>query len=145
MPTRAPPAGTTGPGTRSIGTPPTRSAPTSPRTPGPESLRGPASPVEDSPDLNYLLPSHQELPLQEATHDFHRSGRHRALGRRLTLARPRRALRRDVDDHPRPDDRERGAAGDPGRPRLHPVQPRLGGERLPDPLRRPAPAGRAPR
>ena len=34
---------------------------------------------------------------------------------------------------------------DPGRPRLLAVEPRLGRERLPDPVRRPAAAGRAHR
>ena len=52
------------------------------------------------------------------------------------LDRPRRPLRRDAHDHPRPDDRERRPAVDPGRPRLLPVEPRLGRQRLPDRLRR---------
>ena len=55
-----------------------------------------------------------------------------------------RALRRPADDRPRRHDRERGAAVDQGRPELHAVEPRLGGERLPDRLRRPAAACRAP-
>ena len=62
-----------------------------------------------------------------------------------TTPRAPRALRRDADDHPRPDDRERRAAGDPARPRLLGRRPRLGRQRVPDRLRRPAPARRPPR
>src|SRR4051794_19774711 len=53
-----------------------------------------------------------------------------------TLDSPRRPLRRDAHDRPRPDDRERRASLDPARPRLQPVRPRLGGQRLPDRVRR---------
>ena len=49
------------------------------------------------------------------------------------------------DDRARRDRRERRAPVDQERPRLHPEQPRLGGQRLSDRLRRPAAAGRAPR
>ena len=69
----------------------------------------------------------------------------RSRTRPLPLARPRRALRRDAHDHPRRDDRERRAAVDPGRPRLLAVRPRLGRQRLPDRLRRPAAARRPAR
>ncbi|CAA9547290.1 MAG: Uncharacterized MFS-type transporter, partial [uncultured Thermoleophilia bacterium] len=50
-----------------------------------------------------------------------------------------------ADDHPRHHDRERGAALHPGRSGLRAVQPGLGGQRLPDRLRRPAPARRPAR
>ena len=49
------------------------------------------------------------------------------------------------DDRARRDRRERGAPVDQGGPRLHPEQPRLGGQRLSDRLRRSAAAGGAPR
>jgi len=52
-------------------------------------------------------------------------------------------VHRDAHDRPRHDDRERGPAVDPGRPRVLPGQPGLGGERLSDRVRRAAPAGRA--
>ena len=65
--------------------------------------------------------------------------------RPLPLDRTRRALRRFPHDHPRRHDRERGAPVDPGRPRLLPVEPRLGRERLSDRVRRPAAARRTAR
>ena len=61
------------------------------------------------------------------------------------LAGPLRPLRGRADDRPRRHRRERRAAVHQGRPRLHPEQPRLGRERLPDRLRRPAAARRAAR
>ena len=69
----------------------------------------------------------------------------RRSGRTEPLDRPRRPLRRDADDHPRPDDRERGAALDPERPRLLAVGARVGRQRLPHRIRRAAPARRPPR
>ena len=63
----------------------------------------------------------------------------------LPPARARRALRRDVDDHPRRQHRDRGAARDPARPGLLPRRPDLDRQRLPDRLRRPAAAGRTAR
>ena len=65
--------------------------------------------------------------------------------RALALDRARRALRRDADDRARRDDRERRAPVDPGRPGLLAVEPRLGGQRLPDRVRRPAAARRPAR
>ena len=61
------------------------------------------------------------------------------------VARALRPLRRDAHDRARRHDRERGPAVDPGRPGLLAEQPRLGGERVPDRLRRPAAAGRPDR
>ena len=55
------------------------------------------------------------------------------------------ALRGLPDDHPRPDDRERGTAVDPERPALLTVKPGLGRQRVPDRVRRSAAAGRPPR
>src|SRR3954454_16793908 len=49
-------------------------------------------------------------------------------------------LRGHADGDPRSDDRERGAAVDPARPRLLALGPRLGRVRLPDRLRRAAAA-----
>ena len=62
-----------------------------------------------------------------------------------TLAGALRALRGDADDRPRRDHRQRRPADDSGQPRLLPERPRLGRQRLPDPLRWPAAAGRPPR
>ena len=70
-------------------------------------------------------------------------GRRRAPRRALGGA--VRAVRGDADDRARRDRRERRAALDPGRPALLDLEPRVGDQRLPDRLRRPAPAGRAPR
>ena len=66
--------------------------------------------------------------------DCRHQNRPNALGRAV------RALRGNADDRPRRDDRERGAAVDPGGSRLLPERPRLGRERLPDRVRRPAAA-----
>ena len=63
----------------------------------------------------------------------------------IPLDRALRALRGHADDRPRRDGRQRRAALDPGRPRLLAVEPRLGRQRLPDRLRRPAAAGRPAR
>ena len=54
-----------------------------------------------------------------------------------------RALHQRADDRPRRHGRERRAALDQGRSRLLAVEPRLGRERLPDHVRRPAAARRA--
>ncbi len=56
------------------------------------------------------------------------------------LDRPLRPLHGDADDRRRRDDRQRRPALDQGRPRLLAEQPRLGGQRLPDRLRRAAAA-----
>ncbi len=69
-------------------------------------------------------------------HDLHRS---------LPLGRPLRAVRRHADDRSRRHDRERGTPLDPGRPGLFSQQPGLGGQRLPDRVRRPAAARRTRR
>ena len=74
--------------------------------------------------------------------------RHRRIDRPLggpsPLARALRPVRGRADDRARCHDRQRRAALDPGGPRLLAVRPRLGGERVPDPLRRAA-AARRPR
>src|SRR3954449_10889506 len=57
------------------------------------------------------------------------------------LGRTLRAHHRRADDRPRRHDRERGAARHPGRPRLLAVRARLGRERLPDRVWRPAASG----
>ena len=64
-------------------------------------------------------------------------------GRPFPPGRAGGAVHRHADDRPRRDRGERGAPIDPERPRLLSVEPRLGGQRLPDRLRWPAPAGRA--
>ena len=64
---------------------------------------------------------------------------------RQPLGSPVRALRRHADDRARRDDRERRAALDPGRSWVLPDQPRLGRQRLPDRVRRPAAARRPDR
>ena len=69
----------------------------------------------------------------------------RSKDRPLPLVGAVRALRGHADDRPRRDDRERGTALHPGRPRLLAEQPRLGRERIPHRLRRPAAARRADR
>ena len=51
------------------------------------------------------------------------------------LDRPRGRLPGAAHDRPRHDDRQRRAAGDPARPALHPGQPHLGHQRLPDHVR----------
>ena len=61
------------------------------------------------------------------------------------MARPLRALRGRADDRPRRDRRQRCPAQYPERARLQPGGPRLGGQRLPDLLRRPAAPGWAAR
>ena len=58
------------------------------------------------------------------------------------MVRARHPVRGDPDDHPRRHDRDRRAARDPGRPRVHPGQPELGHGLLPDRVRRPAAAQR---
>ena len=55
------------------------------------------------------------------------------------------AMRGDNDDHPGRHDRDRGAPVHPKGPRLLAVRARLGGQRLPDRVRRPAAARRASR
>ena len=65
--------------------------------------------------------------------------------RPLPLGRALRALRRDADDRPRRHRRERRASIDPGGPRVLPVQSRLGRQRVPDRVRRPAAARRPAR
>ena len=65
--------------------------------------------------------------------------------RQAQVGRPLRPLRRDAHDRARRHDRERGPALHPGRPGLLAEQPGLGGERVPDRLRRPAPARRPDR
>ena len=61
------------------------------------------------------------------------------------LDRARRAVRGVPDDHPRPDDRERGAADDPERPALLAVGAGVGRQRVPDRVRRAAAARRPAR
>ena len=61
------------------------------------------------------------------------------------LDRSLRPVRGDADDRPRRHRRERRPSCDPERSRLLPVQPRLGGQRLPDRVRRPAAARRPDR
>ena len=61
------------------------------------------------------------------------------------MARPLRPVRGLPDDRPRHDGGQRRAARDPGGPRLQPVRPRVGRQRLPDRLRRSPAALRAPR
>src|SRR3954452_12773610 len=63
----------------------------------------------------------------------------------FALARALRALHGHADDRPRRDDRERGAAVDPGGPRLLPVRPGLGGQLLPHRVRWTTAAGRTAR
>src|SRR5438128_5975609 len=53
----------------------------------------------------------------------------------VALARARRAVRRNADDHSRPDDRQRRPAIDPARSRLLTIQPRLGCQCVPDSIR----------
>ena len=60
--------------------------------------------------------------------------------RTATLAGPVRPLRRDADDRPRRDDRQRRPPDDSGGPRLLAERPRVGGQRVLDRIRRPAPA-----
>ncbi|CAA9474199.1 MAG: Uncharacterized MFS-type transporter, partial [uncultured Solirubrobacteraceae bacterium] len=63
-----------------------------------------------------------------------------SLHRSLPLDRPLRPLRGDADDRPRRHHRERRAPLDPGRPGLLDLEPRVGGQRVSDRVRRPAPA-----
>ena len=67
------------------------------------------------------------------------------LHRPQPLGRALRPVRGDADDRPRRHDRERRPSFHPGRPRLLILQSRLGRQRLPDRLRRPAAALRPPR
>src|SRR5438132_5328004 len=53
----------------------------------------------------------------------------------VALARARRAVRRNADDHSRPDDRQRRPTIDSARSRLLTIQPRLGCQCLPDSIR----------
>src|SRR5271165_3623432 len=66
-------------------------------------------------------------------------------GPRQSLDRAGGAVRGVLDDHPRPDDRERGAPDDPTRPALLAVGAGMGRERIPDRVRRAAPARRPAR
>ena len=68
--------------------------------------------------------------------------RDRPSHRPQALAGALHAVCRRAHDRARRDDRERRAAVHPGRSRLLPEQPRLGRQRLPDPVRRPPAAGR---
>src|SRR5687768_2897629 len=60
--------------------------------------------------------------------------------RTATLAGPVRPMRRDADDRPRRDDRQRRPPDDPGGSWFLAERSRVGGQRVPDRVRRPAPA-----
>src|SRR4051794_26520485 len=95
---------------------------------------------------SYLLLAYDEHRTTKDRYDrlaVHTPHSHRTD--RRPLDRADRPVRRLHDDHPRLHDRQRGAADDPSGPGLLAVDPRLGRQRLPDRLRRPAAAVRAPR